>query len=210
MLFDFDGVIAETLSSHIAAWKYILDPQIDLTDDMIVRLNEGLPAYKIAQAIYHSHHFQLDEFSARCIARNKNAVFVKSRRAKVYAGVRDVIHFARKYFKIGLVTGTTRENVAHVLLPHQQRWFQTVITESDVARGKPHPDPYFLAMEYLQLNPSETVVVENAPVGIKAAKNAGIFCVALETTLSAEYLVEADLVCRTHGELFLFLQSLIN
>ncbi len=208
VLFDFDGVIAETLSGHIAAWKSVLPPRVRLTDDQIVRLNEGLPAYKIVREIYRTQNLSIHEESAKKLARKKNVVFRKSRSAQIYAGVEKMLQWAQKHFKLGLVTGTTRGNVDVVLDQQQQRYFQTIVTETDAEKGKPHPEPYLAGLQNLGLDAGNTIVIENAPMGIQAARSAGIFCVALTTTLSAVQLKDAELVLGSHRELFTFLQSI--
>ena len=51
------------------------------------------------------------------------------------------------------------------------------------------------AMEGLNVNPDDTIVIENAPYGIKSAKEAGAFCIAITTSLPREYVKDADIVC---------------
>jgi beta-phosphoglucomutase len=72
--------------------------------------------------------------------------------------------------------------------------FDYAVTGDHVKRGKPHPDPYLKAAKGLGLRPRECIVVENAPLGIESAKRAGMFCVALTTSLPREYLKRADVV----------------
>ena len=62
----------------------------------------------------------------------------------------------------------------------------------DSVRGKPHPDPYLNAATKLGVLPQECLVIENAPLGIKSAKRAGIYCIAICSTLDKSYLSEAD------------------
>jgi len=78
--------------------------------------------------------------------------------------------------------------------------FDVVITADDVRDGKPNPEPYLTAASRLQARPDECLVVENAPLGIRAAKGAGMDCVALTTTLDARFLTEADAVLATLGD----------
>lgn len=59
--------------------------------------------------------------------------------------------------------------------------FATVVTGSDVERGKPAPDIYLLAAERLGVAPEECLAIEDAPAGISAAKAAGMRCWAVRT-----------------------------
>jgi len=80
--------------------------------------------------------------------------------------------------------------------------FKVVITCNDVEHGKPDPEPYLKALDLLQVSPQESLVIENAPLGIQSAKSAGIQVCALATSLPKEELTTADYLCRNHTELF--------
>jgi mannitol-1-/sugar-/sorbitol-6-phosphatase len=68
----------------------------------------------------------------------------------------------------------------------------TFITADDVKAGKPAPDGYLLAARRLHLDPSECVVIEDAPAGIQAGKTAGMRVIAVASTLTPEVLRQAD------------------
>ena len=57
-------------------------------------------------------------------------------------------------------------------------------------------------MKRLKVQPSECIVIENAPYGIKAAKAAKMFCVAVTTSLPEQYLKQADIICKKISEVF--------
>ncbi len=84
------------------------------------------------------------------------------------------------------------------------------MTADDVKKGKPDPEPYLKALHHLGSKPESSVVIENAPMGIRSAKSAGLTCYAIETSLSGEYLHEADLVFHNHQALFAFLMKRIS
>ena len=71
----------------------------------------------------------------------------------------------------------------------------------DVQNGKPHPQPYLMALSQLNLRASDALVIENAPFGIASAKAAGLKCVALETSLPKSYLKQADAVFSSYKDL---------
>ena len=68
-----------------------------------------------------------------------------------------------------------------------------LVTVDDVARGKPHPDPFLEAAARLGVSPARCLVVEDAPGGLQSARAAGCFTLALTTTTPTERL-EADAV----------------
>lgn len=69
-----------------------------------------------------------------------------------------------------------------------------IVTGNDVKHGKPHPEPYLRSLQRLKIKPKDAVVIENAPFGILSAKQAGMACLALETSLPRKYLTGADAV----------------
>jgi beta-phosphoglucomutase len=99
------------------------------------------------------------------------------------------------------VTGTSRHEVHRILPEPIYNLFDGVVTGNDVRRGKPHPEPYLLALKKVQLRPEEAMVIENAPFGIRSAKSAGLVCIALETSLPRRYLAKADFIFSSFREL---------
>lgn len=86
---------------------------------------------------------------------------------------------------------TTR--LAHIGLPTPD----VFITAQDVTNGKPHPEVYLLAAQRLGIAPQDCVVVEDAPAGIQAARNAGMRVIAVATTHAPSELAQADgIACR--------------
>ena len=88
-------------------------------------------------------------------------------------------------------------------------YFDVIITGDEMERSKPNPDPYLKALEKLNLNNKECIVVENSPFGISAANRAEIYCVAIASTLEPEKLKNADIVLNDHIALFKYLKNLI-
>jgi beta-phosphoglucomutase-like phosphatase (HAD superfamily) len=107
----------------------------------------------------------------------------------------------RRGFKVALVTACALKNMQHSLNTEDRAHFDFIITGDEVPRAKPFPDPYLTAARRLGLSPKECLVVENAPLGIESARNAGMQCAAIETTLRRKYLASADYVLRNIANL---------
>lgn len=69
-----------------------------------------------------------------------------------------------------------------------------LVAADEIARGKPDPEGYLAAARRLGRQPSECLVVEDAPAGVAAARNAGMRCLALTTTHAAHAVADAELV----------------
>ena len=87
-----------------------------------------------------------------------------------------------------LPTAQTRLNYARLPMPG------VLVTADDVTRGKPHPEPYLLAAQGLNVSPADCVVIEDAPAGVQAARAAGMRVVAVITAHAPGALEEADAI----------------
>jgi beta-phosphoglucomutase-like phosphatase (HAD superfamily) len=88
---------------------------------------------------------------------------------------------------VAIATSAPGENVSHTLAEMGLRERFPVIARSDeVARGKPAPDVYLHAAQSLGVPPSSCLAFEDAPVGVTAARAAGMPCVAITSTFTAD------------------------
>ncbi|RMD97632.1 MAG: HAD family phosphatase [Calditrichaeota bacterium] len=202
VLFDFDGVLVDSYKYHLQAWKFVLEPLGIRVQPQEVFLNEGQPVMGIARNLLKRTGRHFSDAEIRELVERKNRHFQAHNRARFIEGIPEFLRdLKQKNIKIALVTGTLRKNIASVLSPQQMRLFDVIVAEEDSPRGKPYPDPYLIAAQKLGVPPDECVVVENAPLGIQAAKSAGMRCIALTTTLPSQYLQEADAIFPNVAEL---------
>ncbi len=200
LLFDFDGVVANTFEHHLDAWKQILSFE---PDGLTIRMNEGRPGWQIACALFEQAGQTISEEMGRHWITEKNKIFSARGNIKVYPEIPKILDAAKEAgMQAGLVTGTHLGNVKAILSESLLNQFSVIITDKDTERGKPYPDQYLEAVKRLDLTPNECIVVENAPLGIDAAKAAETECYALETTLSGELLTKADVIFRNHALLY--------
>ena len=107
--------------------------------------------------------------------------------------------------KLGIASSSNRDWVrGHLARLGLLEYFDVVHTSDDVERTKPDPALFLLALQSLDLLPGEAIVLEDSPNGVKAAKDAGIFAVAIPNPLTANLdLGLADLVLESLAELSL-------
>jgi beta-phosphoglucomutase len=210
LIFDFDGVLAFTTPFHFAAWQTILRPHGIEPDELVMRLHEGSPAYRIVQAMARHAGVLLDDATAKEYMMEKNQVFRQISDSKPYAEIEQILDFCHRQGVVcGVATGTTMDNLRHVLGENLLNRFQTVVTDGDYLRGKPFPDPYILAAQKMNVPASACLVIENAPLGIQAAKSAQMLCIAITTTLDREHLQQADVIVASHTDLVKYLKKVI-
>jgi beta-phosphoglucomutase len=204
VFFDFDGTFVESLSYHLAAWEEVLLSQHGFhLNPMTVKLNEGRPGLEIARAIFEQAGLPFSEDLLQQSITLKNERFRATHHARIFPENLQIIDLLKKRgVFVGLVTGTKRANLGVIVPQKVLRLFDVIITDGDTLLGKPAPDPYLAAAEKLGIQPAECLVVENAPLGIQSAKAAGMFCVALTTTLAEEHLQQADVTLHNHRRLY--------
>jgi beta-phosphoglucomutase len=209
-LLDFDGVIAETLPSHMYAWQQACRDENFDSHEMTVRLNEGTKAWQICMAMANHRGVEISQEKATSISDMKNQIFRSTNRAQLYPQITDLINFAKtNAIKLAIVTGTSTANLKSVISHNLFSEFDYVVADENTPNGKPAPDPFLIGAKNLGVLPKECIVVENAPLGIEAAKAAGTFCVALETTLPREHLSKADVIYKNHSELLQNIEQLL-
>ena len=129
----------------------------------------------------------------------------------VIDGVAEVLRYVQSTgSQIWVVTGSGMrsllDNLNNALQPVFQR--DRMITAFDVTHGKPDPEPYLKAWERSGLKKEQCFVIENAPLGIRSGKAAGLTVYAVNTgILMREDLAQADQVFDSMAELLNFLRQ---
>lgn len=175
ILFDFDGVIAETENHHVAAWQRTVSFMgLQITDEVAARAAE-----------VDDREFLMDLFTEREIPVDRVDEWVGRKQAlavellrfapRVYPGVVELVGALRGRARLAVVTGTWRENVETVLnAAGIADAFGLIVAKEDVAKQKPDPEAYALALKKLRLSGQSVAVLEDSPTGLTAAREAGI------------------------------------
>jgi beta-phosphoglucomutase len=169
---------------------------------------EGRGVKAVANEISRKYNLPLDRTDE--IIKDKQNHYNNIKRIRFYPNLLDVLNWAKeKNLSMAVVTGGNRERVMDTIENFGlTTYFQTVITSDDVSQTKPSAEPYLLAALRLEISPEDCVVIENAPLGIRSGKAAGMKVVGVTTTLQPHYLKEADVVVGDFIELLAALKRL--
>ncbi|MFQ5736964.1 MAG: HAD family hydrolase [Thermodesulfobacteriota bacterium] len=199
VLFDFDGVLGRTMEDNYRAWAHAFSSRGIRFVKEDYFLIEGFSARRVAEHFAggaREGHLIESLVSLKEEFYRNNCVF------SLYEGVEEIVDGLRgKGYRLGLVSGANFARLSRSVGKAFLDSFDTVVTADRVDRCKPHPEPYLKAASALGFAPAECVVVENAPMGIEAAKSAGMRCIAISSTLDSRYLGEADMVIGAFSEL---------
>ena len=191
VLLDMDGTLVDSIDSVVRSWvrwcaEYDVDPER-------LRGFHGVTAWSLVT------RFLPEERRAEAFARIRELEVTDAVTTRVLPGAAELLGRLRDGgVPTAIVTSSTDDlaeaRLRATALPHPE----VVVTASDVARGKPFPDPWLEGARRLGVDPAECLVVEDAVAGLTAARAAGCGgLVAVTSTTPAEELEPvADLVVR--------------
>ena len=184
VIFDLDGVLVNSMPSHIKAWRQAFRDVagIDVEKKVFYEL-EGMRGIELVEKLLKERNVLAD---AGKVVEEKDIVFKAMKRPAAFPGVNAMIEGLQQAKAV--VSGSSKRDVESVLEASIGKdRFDVLITADDVKKGKPDPLAFDTALKKLQLKPTQAVVVENAPLGVKAANSAGVPCyVALNNTLLSQ------------------------
>ena len=204
ILFDMDGVLYDSMPNHSKAWSQAMEKYGMHMTPHDVYLNEGATGHDtVVRISLRDRGYEASEQEIDDIYGYKAQLFRSMPEACIMPGSQEVFRKAGAFgLKILIVTGSGQKN----LIERVQRDFEGYITRDrmvtafEVKRGKPYPDPYLKGLQIAGVPAGEAVVVENAPLGIRASVAAGIDTIAVNTgPLEDEILLAEKPVLLLHS-----------
>jgi beta-phosphoglucomutase len=202
VVFDMDGVIVDSMPYHFISWYEALRPLGIRISCFEIYCREGERWNKTINDLLKINRIKPSVTLLEQIFAERQKVFSMYFKRRLFEGVWELLTgFKEKGLLLGLVTGTPRQQVNKILPKNIRSIFDCIVAGDEVKKGKPFPEPYLKASSALSISTKEAIVVENAPLGIASAKAAGMFCVALTTSLPARYLMKADIIVESLKDL---------
>jgi HAD superfamily hydrolase (TIGR01509 family) len=196
VLFDMDGVLFDSMPYHASAWSQVMQEAGYNFTPTDVYMNEGrtgsstITTASLAQFGTTPTQEEIDR-----LCQAKCDLFATYPETPRMPGAIEVVN---KVKACGLtpmiVTGSGTPTLLNRIQENFPGLFNPdhIITSFNVKRGKPHPDPYLLALEKGGFGANEVIVVENAPLGVQAGVAAKLFTIAVNTgPLKEEVLTNA-------------------
>jgi len=128
--------------------------------------------------------------------------YIRNMRKKVQAvpGIYDLLEFLKGRTRLALATNSRMREVDIICSKLDfDRFFELKLARDHVKNAKPDPEIYLKAASTLGIGPEECMVFEDSVVGIKAAKSAGMNCIAITNTFAPEFLKQADLIIDSYN-----------
>lgn len=185
VLFDMDGVLYDSMPNHAKAWvKCMASYGLEMSEKEAF-LYEGMRGIETIRKIAGKQwQREIPEEEAAKIYKTKSAIYSRLPKAELIKGVHCLQkNIAQKGWIIGVVTGSGQETLLQRIIKDFEGLVspEVLVCAKDVQRGKPAPDPYIKGMQKANVEPWQTIVIENAPLGVKAAVAAQCFTIAVNT-----------------------------
>lgn len=206
IIFDCDGVIADTEPLHFHAFQRVLGEEgISLTEEDYYRHYLSFDDRGCFAKAYSGRAQPTPEKISELIARKASYLEpVMRARLKLFPGAADLIRNARKRYPLAIASGARRSEIEFILeCGGLKDCFAGIISAEDVSRGKPDPESFLKAREIIcsfagqQIAHRECLVVEDSLRGVEAALLAGMRALAVTNSYSKSELSQADLVVET-------------
>jgi len=186
LIFDFDGLILDTEVPGFQAWKEIFAIyELPFTyAHWSKAIGTGPTAYDPALDLCSMVNDSLDPAELRKKQLTRAHEILKN--VAIQPGVLNFVQQA-KLHKLRMAVASS--SPCDWVMTHMQRldlvkYFQYILTAEDVAHVKPEPDLFHLALQKLELTPSEAIVFEDSPNGITAGRAAGVYVIAVPNEIT--------------------------
>ena len=185
VFFDQDGILYNSMPYHAESWAYAMTKHgLPYTPEECYR-NEGRTSTGVIQEYYlRIFGKEASPEIIQAIYADKTEHFNEMTGGfpGTIPGVSDVLHFLYDHgVQCWVVTGSGQHNLIDALNETFDHVFTGIISSFDVLHGKPDPEPYLKAWSRSGFKKEECMVVENAPLGVRAAKAAELFTCAVNT-----------------------------
>lgn len=184
-LIDMDGVIYDSMKYHAQAWMRLMKEAGVPCSPEDIYLYEGMTGPAVINLLYNrafghgvSHEEALDMY------HRKTLYFREIGHNDPMPGTDRMLKALERHgIRRILVTGSSQASLLDNINRDYPNAFMPGdrVTALDVRKGKPDPEPYLRGLSIAGIKPEEAIVIENAPLGVRAGKGAGVFTIAVTT-----------------------------
>jgi len=201
VIFDMDGVIVDSEPLHKKAFETLFE-ELGKKHDHGIIFHEyyGRSDKVLLQDFIEKHKvpFELEDLTQRKL---KYFLQYLHERRPVFQELHSLVPELARHYKLAVASSNFRHVIDVVmeisgLRPH----FTVIVGYEDVRFTKPDPEIYFTAARRLGVRPSQCCVIEDATLGVQAAKMAGMSCIGLTTSLHPEKLARADFIAKNYDD----------
>jgi len=213
IVFDFDGVIADSEPLHLRAFQQMLAEEgIELSAADYYSRYLGYDDAGLMQVLAADRGIAMDDRHIALLVARKGARLQEMLQSGhvLFPGAVEFIRSAAAEVPIAIASGAMKHEIVEIIgTAGVGGLFTAIVAAGDTPQSKPSPAPYLLAFERLRqgsghdLDPRRCVAIEDSRWGLESAQGAGLRCVGVTTSYSTAELQGAELVVSGLGELTL-------
>jgi len=201
VIFDFDGVLADTELLHMAAFVEVFESRgWHLDEKAYFDRYLGFDDRGLIRAFAADNDLALTAAAAEELGAAKARAFAHllQRQTVLYPETPACVAALSSRFRLAIASGALHREIATILeTASLLQPFSVIVGADDVTQTKPSPMPYLEAAARLGIPPGECVAVEDSRSGLAAARAAGMKTIALPTTSPRNLLADADRIVAT-------------
>jgi beta-phosphoglucomutase len=223
VIFDFNGIIVDDEPIHFELFQKVLREEgLALTEQDYYARYLGMDDRGCFSAAYADHGLEISETQLASLVTRKAAYYVEAIQTKMnlFPGVKTLVPELARRFHLAIASGALRNEIELILSCVTLRdYFEVIVSAEDVKQGKPEPEIFLKVLAQLNaqlrksgaISAAECLVIEDSREGIRAARKAGMRCLAVTNSHRAEQLRDADAVVSSLEEAGIpFLKSLFS
>ena len=205
IVFDFDGVLADSEWLHLRAYQELLQPiGVPLTKQVYCERYLGFDDEGVFQEIAKDYGLLLGDEEIELLIAEKGRRFeaMISGANVLYPAAVPTVRALASAFPLGIASGSLRREIELMLRGASLAdAFRFIVSADDTERTKPAPDPYLKAAELHGLPPGDCVAIEDSNWGLLSARDAGMKTIGLASSYPASELKGADVVVEKLGDI---------
>lgn len=204
IIFDFDGVIADSEPLHFRAFQQALSEDgLELAPKEYYARYLGYDDVGMFQAFGEDRGLAMDAARVKELVARKGLKLqaMMSAGSVLFPGAADFVRAAASAVPIAIASGALRHEIVEIIeAAGVSDLFAAIVASGDTPESKPSPEPYRLAFERLRettgtaLDPRRCVAIEDSRWGLESARGAGLRCVGVTNSYPADELTGAELV----------------
>ena len=211
IIFDFDGIIANTEPTHLEAFKRILNEKgIELTDTDYYEKYLAFDDKRLLRELLKKNCITFTESYVDKLIQKKHNLINElfTTHVELFPGVVEFLNRIRERYILSIASGALKAEIEFILNKFNiADKFNNITSAEDVENCKPDPEVFKKSLATINDNTedivhsSECVVIEDSIHGVEAAIAAKMRCIAITNSYCQEYLIKADLVVNGFDEI---------
>ena len=181
VIFDWDGTLADTKNAVVESFKEVLMEVGCTVNDEFIERRIGTGTRKTLEDALKDCNITFSDETLQKLVRKK----VRLQRelfeiVNLFEGATELLDALHGKIRIALATMSSRKVIDKLLLEKGvEKYFDVVVTADEVLKPKPDPEIFLVSATKLNVDPEDCVTVEDSVFGVRAAKAAGMKCIAI-------------------------------